>query len=338
MAGFLVSLYLYVFGTCTLRGCSCPAYTTGPVFCPRCSLKAKYSGTSRKRTILPSSIGHLATTMISNLAAGDFHPDFGRVSKGIVLVSKEGVRFGAPTRGLSQISAFFSTMLSLPQGKCAPGSGSEPVHMGEDADTVSYIVALARNQSLPDLSTSSQVYALLRAAEKYEMPVLTSIMRLALRGGGSSRPIPFRPVERYVLAVRYGWDDVRKEARTAWLGAPMDLDVDNGDFALLQKLIVLRQRRVEAFRDALDNRPQLSMLGCDDLRHAQARMRSFPLSIYSAVFWRLKHEFACDSLGGFITRGDCDKWPEWEKAKGSDPTPFPRYLLSVILEYLPDTE
>lgn len=307
----------------------------------RCSLKARHSATSRKHTILPSSIRHLATTMINNLAAGDFHPDFGRVSKGIVLVSKEGVRFGAPTRGLSQISAFFSTMLSLPQGKCAPGSGSEPVHMDEDADTVSYIVALARNQNLPDLSTSSQVYALLRAADKYEMPVLTSIMRLALRGGGSSHSIPFRPVERYVLAVRYGWDEVQKEARTAWLGAPMDLDVDNGDFALLQKLLLLRQRRMEVFRDALDHGPRLGMLGCDDdpsVRRAQARMWFFLLSTFSAVLWRLKDEFACDSLGGFIMRGDCDKWPEWEKAKGSDPTPFPRDSLSVILKYLPDTE
>lgn len=231
----------------------------------------------------------------------DFHPDFARLDEreDVVLIAKEGTRFAVPKAALARASQWFSSMFSLPQ----PGDATnvEPIQMEETAETLHYVAAYACAGTLPDLASAAQIDAILRAVDKYEVPGLASVMRIALR----NTSIHVRPVERYYLAARCGWEDIREEAQSACFMGPLDLDVPDDAFVLLKPLLDLRRRRCLEFNRQVDSLCDVATIPFTVMKRAGRLEASraaewFRTPACQALLWRLRCAFVDSPKADFI--------------------------------------
>ncbi|KZV96754.1 hypothetical protein EXIGLDRAFT_403033 [Exidia glandulosa HHB12029] len=166
----------------------------------------------------------------------EFHPGFERNDEPntIVLISAQGTKFAVPLSALARVSQFFRTMSTIPQAPNSAHGLEDPLAMTESTETIHYVVAFACGLALPDLVSAEQINSILRAADKYDMPGLISVMRIALQS-----TVVVQPSLRYIIAARHGWDDIRDAAERACLlpNVEIDFDVPDEDFILLKPLL-----------------------------------------------------------------------------------------------------
>ena len=239
----------------------------------------------------------------------------------VVLVASNGDRFRVARRSLVNASSFFRTMLGLPQ---PTSSESDPIVMSEDAETVAYLCKHMSAHALPPIASLQQADKLLRAADKFDMPNLLSVVHYLL----SYPPEPTFHIHRHVLASRFGWGDMAQEEAMACLNAPLDTSeaarcsASDHNAAFIVPLLALRQSRSDAFNAALaamrtrvtlpfaqfSTKPVLSSRTADDRDVAACNHEAGVV-----FFWRLRYDFTSRPGGQFVIDEEYVQWPEWAK-------------------------
>ncbi|KAH7098564.1 hypothetical protein BKA62DRAFT_712738 [Auriculariales sp. MPI-PUGE-AT-0066] len=270
----------------------------------------------------------------------------------VVLVAANGDRFRVARASLINGSSFFRTMLSLPQSPSpskAEPTDTDPIIMSEDAEVVAFLCKHMSALALPSLGSLDQVDKLLRAADKFEMPNLLSVIHYLLR----HPPEPQRHIHRHVLASRFQWDDMAGEELMASLNSPLDTieatrccdSSVNAPFVV--PLLALRQARSDVFSSALNamrtrvtlpfalfsTKPVLSSRTADD---RDVAMYNHEAAV--VFFWRLRFDFTARPGGAFIIAEEYLSWPEWAKFESTLDQPCVERLkerLRKIVESLP---
>ncbi|GJE92261.1 hypothetical protein PsYK624_084150 [Phanerochaete sordida] len=179
-----------------------------------------------------------------------FHELFNAPGADTVLGSRDQVLFRVHSFTLKTTSGWFRDMFSLPQ-KEPTGEHRVDLFVDEDAATLEALLRCVCGLAIPALESYDVIEGLLYAAEKYDMPGPLSIVRALV----STPPLLADPLRLFVLACRYGWDDV------AQLAAARTLALDLHDARHLPQLLKLSslpllglQAMHRARRDALAER------------------------------------------------------------------------------------
>ncbi|KAH9857840.1 hypothetical protein C2E23DRAFT_899436 [Lenzites betulinus] len=107
------------------------------------------------------------------------HPAFSSPNADLVLRSKDDTLFRISSDTLSRASAWFRSMLSLPQAAASPSPGAEPIQVDESA-VLAALLSMISGIDLPALDDADFLQSLLTAADKYECPLAISVVRSAL--------------------------------------------------------------------------------------------------------------------------------------------------------------
>ncbi|KAI0361705.1 hypothetical protein OH77DRAFT_1417971 [Trametes cingulata] len=182
------------------------------------------------------------------------HPSFSSPNADIVLRSKDGALFRISSETLSRTSAWFRSMLSLPQGTATPSPEAEAIPMDESAEVLAALLSMISGIEAPDLEDAEFLQSVLAAAEKYEMPMAISVIRTAL----FSPFLEISPVRLYGIACRMSWErEIKHAARrtlTLDLLSPECLpELVRLDPAHQSKLLALHRERRTAFVAGLDD-------------------------------------------------------------------------------------
>ena len=185
------------------------------------------------------------------------HPSFDDASADIALCSREGTVFRIHSLTLSLASGWFRSMLSLPQ--CKPTQKAyhspETIHLTESSRVIAGLLSLSNGQPIPHLDSFEFVEELLHAGEKYDMPSVISIVRLAI----ISPPfLEAHPIRTYGIACSWGWVAEARLASTKTIGwdllSPSSVkDLSTVDPPYLTALMLLHRRRRDMFRAGLDS-------------------------------------------------------------------------------------
>ena len=185
------------------------------------------------------------------------HQSFNDPSADTTLTSSEGTLFRVQSSYLCLASGWFRTLLSLPQGLSedeTPSNHPETIAMPESEDILAAIFSIISWKAIPPLDGLEFVENLLLAGEKYEMPSVVSITRLAIM---AAQILDSHPIRVYGIASSRGWVAEAKLASTKTIG--LDLlspecmqDLGTVDSLHMAKLLLLHRRRRELFRAALD--------------------------------------------------------------------------------------
>ncbi|TFK89803.1 hypothetical protein K466DRAFT_544656 [Polyporus arcularius HHB13444] len=172
----------------------------------------------------------------------------------LVLQSKDNTIFRLSQETLRRTSPWFRTMLALPQ---SPSGGElvEPILMDESADLLSGLFSIVSGIELLKHHDFDYLESLLRVAEKYEMPMVISTVRLALFSPFTNVPCPIR---LYGIACRMSWENEAKLASTRTLG--VDLLAPTALPALValeaphrDKLVALHRQRKDVLMESIDD-------------------------------------------------------------------------------------
>lgn len=131
-----------------------------------------------------------------------YHPMFNLPEADVVLGAKDGVMFRVHSFTLKTTSGWFASMFSLPQKD--DHSSPVTVYLDEDSPTLEVLLRCVCGLALPQLESYAVVEPLLFAAEKYDMPGPLSIVRALVM----TPPLLSDPLRLFVMACRYGWEDV----------------------------------------------------------------------------------------------------------------------------------
>ncbi|RPD82605.1 hypothetical protein L226DRAFT_565166 [Lentinus tigrinus ALCF2SS1-7] len=177
-----------------------------------------------------------------------YHPLF---SDGdLVLKSRDNTFFRVSRETLSRTSPWFRAMLTLPQTEPV-----EPISMDEPADLLAGLLAIVSGIELPSCHNFDHLESLLRVAEKYEMPMAISALRLSLFSPLTDVPSPIR---LYGIACRMSWEGEAKLASSRTLGIDLLTPAALAELALLEppyrdKLVVLHRQRKDQFIERLND-------------------------------------------------------------------------------------
>ncbi|KZV96753.1 hypothetical protein EXIGLDRAFT_764996 [Exidia glandulosa HHB12029] len=265
----------------------------------------------------------------------------------IVLVAQNGDRYRVPRAALHHGSSFFQSMLSLPQPVSASTSSEpDPITMSEDSDILHYLVTHMCGRPLPPVTSLAQADKILLAADKFDMPNLTSVIHYLLQ----HPPEPTHHIHRHVLAARYRWADMCKAEAMASLNASLDsAEAARCDPAFVVPLLNLRQQRTDAFAGLVNAmrtrvtlpfamftiKPVLSSRSADDRDVAAYNHESG-----SVFFWRMRYEFSLRPGGAFVVQEEYVNWPEWTRFEANGLTDQPcverlKERLRKIVDSLP---
>lgn len=237
----------------------------------------------------------------------------------VILAAANGDRFRVPRVALVQGSPFFRQMLSLPQPASPPSGEAEAIQMSEASEVLHYLVTHLCGRALPAVTTLAQADRILVAADKYDLPNLTSVVHYLLQ----HPPEPTSHIHRHVLAARYRWEDMRRAEAMASLNAALDgAEAARCDPAYVVPLLALRQQRSDAFAGALHAmrtrvtlpfamfiaKPVLSSRSADDRDVA-----AYNHDAGALFFWRLRYEFTIRPGGAFVVQEEYTNWPEWQR-------------------------
>ncbi|OBZ79218.1 hypothetical protein A0H81_00719 [Grifola frondosa] len=182
---------------------------------------------------------------------GNIHPVFASLNADIALCSKDNTTFRIHSHILIVASGWFRTMFTLPQGTACT---SEALQMEEDADVLAGLLTIVSGVDLPVLNNIDYLESLLRAAEKYDMPLPTAIVRLAIM----SPVMEASPIRVYGIACRMGWIPEAKLASTRTL--TLDLfapeavaELNRLEAPHLTKLLALHRQRRDRFIAGMDD-------------------------------------------------------------------------------------
>ncbi|KAL1952023.1 hypothetical protein VTO73DRAFT_1172 [Trametes versicolor] len=183
----------------------------------------------------------------------DTHPDFSSPNADVLLRSSDDVLFRVSSDLLCHASGWFATMFTLPQGSNADRV-TEPIPMGEPSATLSALLSIVHGRSLPPLDQVDDLERLLASAEKYEVPMVISVVRLAF----ASRLIDIAPLRLYGIAYRMRWEAEAKDASSRTLTQDLLAPEAQAELAAMAPrhrdlLLDLHRRRREEFFDGLDD-------------------------------------------------------------------------------------
>ncbi|OJT11816.1 hypothetical protein TRAPUB_11611 [Trametes pubescens] len=148
-------------------------------------------------------------------------------------------------------------MFTLPQDPTV--DRMEPIQMSEPASVLFVLLSIVDSRALPSLDHSDDLEPLLFAAEKYEMPLAISVLRLAF----SSRLHNVTPLRLYGIACKMGWEKEAKDASSRTLTQNLFATDAQVELAAMEPrhrdpLLDLHNRRREAFFDGLDDTTKFS--------------------------------------------------------------------------------
>ncbi|KAI0704879.1 hypothetical protein BC835DRAFT_705455 [Cytidiella melzeri] len=190
------------------------------------------------------------TTTPSNV-----HPSFNDADTDITLTSLEGTIFHVQSSTLSLASGWFRTLFALPQNPSQhpPAGTAETISVTESTSVLAALLSIITWQPVPTLDKIDFIENLLVAGEKYEMPTVVSIMRLAVM---TSQLLDVHPIRIYGIAASRGWIAEAKLASTKTIG--LDLlsseciqDLRTVDSLHMTNLMLLHRRRRDMFCAAL---------------------------------------------------------------------------------------
>ncbi|KAI8995560.1 hypothetical protein BD414DRAFT_245215 [Trametes punicea] len=170
----------------------------------------------------------------------------------VTLRSSDGVLFRVSSDGLCRASAWFQTKFTLPQS--ASSDRTEPIPVDEPANILADVLAIINGSELPALDNADHLEALPAVADKYEMSMALSVIRMAL----FSRLLDASPMRLYSIACRTSWEKEAMEASSRTLGMDLLAPAAQSELAALEpthhnKLLNLHQRRQEQFLSGLDD-------------------------------------------------------------------------------------
>lgn len=218
------------------------------------------------------------------------HPDFSSPNADVVLRSSDDMLFRVSSDVLSRASGWLKTMFTLPQD---PTVGPpEPILMSEPASILVILLSIADGRALPSLNHSDDLELLLVAAEKYEMPLAISVLRLAF----SSRLNNMTALRLYGIACRMGWEEEAKDASSRTLTQSLFASDAQVELAAMESrhrdlLIDLHRLRREGFLNGLDDttRFDANILGgpCSGYNFKDGKPCLAPLD--HSHWWALKY-------------------------------------------------
>ncbi|KLO19503.1 hypothetical protein SCHPADRAFT_924424 [Schizopora paradoxa] len=223
-------------------------------------LQSNHSSVSDSSTISPSTTPSSPSTE----SLPQYHPSFSFEDADLILSSADSTLFRVPSITLKMASGFFRSTMTLPQNthKDDPNGSdthSEIIHLSESSkllETLLSIVCCLGVNPVSAFATFEDVSDLLFAAEKYEMPGVTSYMRTVIVGPRFLAD----PLRVYALSCRYGWPPEAKLSSRLTLSLDLTQQkyrptLDSLQGAHLMALLSLRHQRKTQLRTALDRFP-----------------------------------------------------------------------------------
>ncbi|TDL26524.1 hypothetical protein BD410DRAFT_702164, partial [Rickenella mellea] len=175
-------------------------------------------------------------------------PSYSSPDADVVLLSCDGIPFRAHASVLKMASGFFEKMFEMPRD---PNEGNdEPLPMAESSDVILALLEfIYPNGGFPKIDSFDLLSRLLTAAEQYEIPRITTYLRVYVMVDPKFRD---DSLDLYVIARRYGWEEEGKIASQGTLKlnltSPKFADVlkklDSESLLKLQRLHHLRRRAV----------------------------------------------------------------------------------------------
>ncbi len=159
---------------------------------------------------------------------------------------------------LSRASGWFTAMFSLPQSPpdLAAGNACQCIELSvtEPSQVLCGLLSIISGIALPSLDDIDFAESVLYAADKYDMPMPTAVLR------ASALPIFLqkRPIRVYAIACHMSWEAEATEAASRTLGLDIVAkenadDLGRLDTPYLLKLFALHDKRRRQLAEALDN-------------------------------------------------------------------------------------
>ncbi|PIL32034.1 hypothetical protein GSI_06738 [Ganoderma sinense ZZ0214-1] len=199
------------------------------------------------------------TPLIISTATSSIHPSFVGAFSGltVTLLSSDNISFPISPESLTRTSGYFRMLLTLPQGTPAvTGIQRECIPLTETSDILASLLSMISGIALacPPIHEHGFAERLLKAAEKYEMPMPIAFVRSLL-----SPSFDTSAIRLYGIACRMNWEAEARGAATRTLGldlmAPENLaELGRLDTPHLLKLLSLHNRRRKAVAEALDDK------------------------------------------------------------------------------------
>ncbi|OSD03505.1 hypothetical protein PYCCODRAFT_1466882 [Trametes coccinea BRFM310] len=197
---------------------------------------------------------HLGTLRTHGFTTPTVHPRFSFPDADVTLRSSDDVLFRISSSDLRRTSEFFRAMYTLPQ-RPDTATAQEKLQMSEPAQVLADMLSMIDGGELPALDN----------AEKYEMPFVTSVCRLAMSSPKLRRSS--KPIRSYGIACRMSWEEEAKMASTDTL----DMDMD-GLWSETQQLGDLARPHLDALRDLHMRRKATFLASLDDRQIFPARL------------------------------------------------------------------
>lgn len=242
--------------------------------------------------------------------ASVFHELFNSPDADTVLGSRDRVLFRVHSYTLKTTSGWFKDMFSLPQQSPA-GEQRVDVFLDEDASTLEALLRCVCGLAIPTLESYDVIEPLLYAAEKYDMPGPLSIVRALV----ATPPLLADPLRLFVLACRYGWDDVAQLAAARTLTLNLH---DEKHLPLLARLTSIPLLGLQALhrgrRDTLRARLNEAPFVSDGVESTCSHCGS---AVDYHTWRELKHRIVMEMdvrpLGDTVLDPGISDWPEAQK-------------------------
>ncbi|EKM54218.1 uncharacterized protein PHACADRAFT_257912 [Phanerochaete carnosa HHB-10118-sp] len=239
-----------------------------------------------------------------------FHELFNSPNADTVLGSKDRVLFRVHSYTLKTTSGWFKDMFSLPQ-KDRASDHRVDIFLDEDASTLEALLRCVCGLAIPCLESYDVIEPLLFAAEKYDMPGPLSIVRAL----ASTPPLLADSLHLFVLACRYGWDDVAQLAASQTLTLNLNDEKYRPVLAKLMSipllnLLALHRGRRDTLRERLNEAPFVSDSVESTCSHCGSKVDYHT--------WReLKHRIVTEmdvrALGDTVLDPGISDWPEAQR-------------------------
>ncbi|TDL26514.1 hypothetical protein BD410DRAFT_741845, partial [Rickenella mellea] len=142
-----------------------------------------------------------------------YHPSYASPDGDIILRSDDGVLFRVRSSILIACSGFFRGMLEIPRDK-EEKEKNEPIIMQETSGVLLAILdVISPMGEFPVIESLDFAQQVLTAAEKLDVPKVTSYIRLAMKNPSFLET----PLDLYILGCQYHWEEVARAASTGTL-------------------------------------------------------------------------------------------------------------------------
>jgi hypothetical protein len=200
---------------------------------------------------MESSLQHQPDSAVESEPS--YHPLFPctNTTASIILKSADGTCFCVPVITLRSTSGFFRDMVTLPQNDNS--SAAEEITVNEPEKVLDPLLRMISGFPIQKWQDLEGIEAVLRAAEKYDMPGPITIIRSAI----TSPFVLEHPLWLYAIATQFDWEEEAKLASN--LSLRLSIHDDSYDGILermssraLRKLYTLHRTRSKQFEALLD--------------------------------------------------------------------------------------